>query len=127
MNTTPITIAGHTADAPELRFTPSGRAHARVRVAVTSRHQDTNGTWVDGTTSWYNVNVWGAMAENLAESIGKGDRVVVHGRQEQRQYETETGEKRTTWEITADEIGPSLRHATTNRPIRATRATSGQD
>ncbi len=112
MNETPITMAGNLADDPELRFTPSGRAVAKARVAVNSRYQDQNGQWVDGPTSWHTVIAWGALGENLAESVRKGDRVVVHGRLEQRPYETQDGEKRAAWEITADEIGVSLRHAT---------------
>ena len=123
MNAIQITIAGHTSDAPELRFLPSGKASARMRVAVNSRYQDTTGTWVDGPTSWYTVLAWGQLAENVASSVTKGDRVLVHGRFEQRDYETEAGEKRSVWELTADEIGISLRHATaqptkTGQPTR---------
>lgn len=92
-----------------------------MRVAAASRYQDSTGTWVDGATSWHTVLVWGALAENLAESVGKGTRVVVHGRLEQREYQTEAGEKRSTWEVTADEVGISLRHATA-RPVKTTRA-----
>jgi single-strand DNA-binding protein len=120
MNTIQITIAGHTSDAPEVRFTPNGKANARMRVAVNSRYQDNTGTWVDGPTSWYTVLAWGQLAENVAESISKGDRVLVHGRLEQRDYETEAGEKRSVWELTADEIGISLRHATA-QPTKTTR------
>lgn len=120
MNTTTVTIAGNTADAPELRFTDSGRPVAKLRVAVNSRYQDNAGQWVDGPTSWHTVVAWGPLAENLAESVDKGDRVVVHGRLEQRPYETEDGEKRHAWEITADEIGVSLRHATA-RPTKTQR------
>ena len=110
MNATIVTFAGCLAETPELRFTPSGRALAKVRVAVNSRYQNSEGAWVDGTTSWHTVQAWGALAEHLAASVAKGDRVLVHGRLEQRDYETETGDKRTTWEVTADEIGLSLRH-----------------
>jgi single-strand DNA-binding protein len=110
MNATLITFAGHLADAPELRFTPAGRAVARVRVAVNSRYQNSDGTWVDGATSWHTVQAWGPLAEHLADSVAKGDRVLVHGRLEQRDYTTEAGEKRTAWEVTAEEIGLSLRH-----------------
>jgi single-strand DNA-binding protein len=110
MNATVVTFAGHLADAPELRFTPNGRAVAKVRVAVNERYQNSTGDWVDGNTSWYTVQAWGALAEHLAESVGKGDRVLVHGRLGQRPYETETGEKRHAWEVTAEEIGLSLRH-----------------
>jgi single-strand DNA-binding protein len=120
MNTIQITISGHTSDAPELRVTPNGKANARMRVAVNSRFQNSAGEWVDGTTSWYTVLAWGQLAEHVAESISKGDRVLVHGRLEQRDYETEAGEKRSVWELTADEIGISLRHAT----AQATKTTS---
>jgi single-strand DNA-binding protein len=110
MNSTTVTFAGHLADSPELRFTPQGRAVARVRVAVNSRFQNAEGAWVDGATSWHTVQAWGALAEHLAESVTKGDRILVHGRLEQRQYLSENGETRTSWEVTADEIGLSLRH-----------------
>ena len=110
MNSTLVTFAGHLADVPELRFTPSGRPVAKVRVAVNTRYQNGDGTWVDGTTSWHTVQAWGALAEHLAESVAKGDRILVHGRLEQRQYLAETGETRTSWEVTAEEIGLSLRH-----------------
>lgn len=110
MNNILITIAGHTAEAPEVRFTPSGKATARMRVAVNSRYQDGAGEWVEAGTSWHTVIAWGQLAENAAVSIAKGDRVLVHGRLEQRDYETDAGDKRTVWELTADEIGLSLRH-----------------
>ncbi len=123
MNTTPITIAGNAADIPELRFTPAGKATARLRVAVTSRYQDSTGAWTDGATSWHTVILWGTAAENAVESIAKGDRVIVHGRLEQRDYQTEAGDRRTTWEITAEEIGVSLRYATA-KPVKITRGVS---
>ena len=110
MNSTLVTFAGHLADVPELRFTPSGRAHAKVRVAVNARYQNSDGAWVDGATSWHTVQAWGALAEHLADSVAKGDRILVHGRLEQRQYLSANGETRTTWEVTAEEIGLSLRH-----------------
>ena len=110
MNATLVTFAGHLADSPDLRFTPAGRPVAKVRVAVNSRYQNDDGAWVDGTTSWHTVQAWGALAEHLAESGAKGDRILVHGRLEQRQYLAETGETRTSWEVTAEEIGLSLRH-----------------
>ena len=105
-----ITFAGCLADVPDLRFTPSGRPVAKVRVAVNTRYQNSDGAWVDGATSWHTVQAWGALAEHLAESVAKGDRVLVHGRLEQRQYLSENGETRTSWEVTAEEIGLSLRH-----------------
>jgi single-strand DNA-binding protein len=124
MSSTRVTISGNCADVPELRFTPDGKATARVRVAVPERYQNTTGAWVDGSTSWHTVIAWGALAEHLVETVGKGDRVLVHGRLAQREYSTETGERRSVWELTADDIGASLRHATAtitkaNRPVPA--------
>lgn len=126
-NATMITIAGNLADAPELKVTPNGKATSRMRVAVDSRHRDATGEWVDGATAWYTVIAWDHLAENLTEQLAKGDRVLVHGRLEQREWTTEAGEIRTIWEVTAEDAGPSLRmpaHATTpNRqaPARPTR------
>jgi single-strand DNA-binding protein len=117
---TKITIAGNCADAPELRFTTDGKATARVRVAVNHRYQNTSGDWVDGPVSWHTVLAWGSLAENLVSSVDKGDRVVVHGRLAQRDYTTESGEKRSVWEVTAEDVGLSLRHA----PAPATRVTT---
>jgi single-strand DNA-binding protein len=121
MNHVRITISGNCADAPELRFAPDGKATARMRVAVSERYQDSNGNWVDGTTSWHTVLCWGSLAEHAAETLNKGDRVLVHGRLAQREYSTESGEKRSVWELTADDLGPSLRHngASVTRASRA--------
>lgn len=115
MNSTPITIAGNLTGEPELRFTPGGKASVRMRMAVNSRYQDITGAWVEGATSWHSVVAWGPFAEYIANSLTKGERVVVHGRLEQREYATEAGERRTAWEITADEVGLSLRHAGARR------------
>jgi single-strand DNA-binding protein len=112
MNDVRITISGNCADAPEVRFMPDGKPTARVRVAVADRFQNKSGEWVDGPVSWYTVLAWGPLAEHLVETFRKGDRVLVHGRQAQREYATEAGEKRTIWELTAEDIGPSLRYAT---------------
>lgn len=125
MNNIVITIAGHTADAPEVRFTPTGKANARMRVAVNERYQDHAGEWVEAGTSWHTVIAWGPLAENAASSIAKGDRVIVHGRLAQRDYETDAGEKRTVWELTADEIGISLRHATAEATKNPRTASAG--
>jgi single-strand DNA-binding protein len=111
MNHVGITISGNCADVPALRFTPDGKATARMRVAVSERYQNTSGEWVDGATSWHTVLAWGALAEHAAQSITKGDRVLVHGRLAQREYTTDSGERRSVWELTADDLGPSLRHA----------------
>lgn len=114
MNSTPITIAGNLADVPEVRSTPGGRASARMRVAVNGRYQDASGAWTDGATSWHTVVAWGALAEHVGQ-LPKGERVVIHGRIEQRDYTTDSGERRAVWEVIADEIGLSLRHAAANR------------
>lgn len=111
---TQITIIGNLTDDPELRFTPSGAAVAKMRVATTPRlHDKDSGEWKDGTPSFYSVSIWRQAAENVAESLTKGARVIVVGTIAMRQFE-HNGEKRTVYEITADEIAPSLRYATAN-------------
>jgi len=97
---------------PELRFTNSGTPVANLRVAVTQRIQEKDGTWRDGETSFHKVNVWRDQAQNLTDSLGKGDRVMVTGRLRQRSWETPEGERRTTTEIDADEVGASLKFHT---------------
>jgi single-strand DNA-binding protein len=110
---TVITVVGNLVDDPELRFTPSGAAVANFRLASTPRTYDRqSGEWKDGETLWLGCSVWRQAAENVAESLTKGTRVVVQGRLKSRQYETREGEKRTVFEIDVDEIGPSLRNAT---------------
>jgi single-strand DNA-binding protein len=110
---TVITIVGNLVDDPELRFTPSGAAVAKFRIASTPRFLDkqTN-EWKDGESLFLTCNVWRQAAENVAESLQRGMRVIVSGRLKQRSYETKEGEKRTVYEIEADEVGPSLRNAT---------------
>lgn len=110
---TPITLVGNIVADPELRFTPSGAAVANFRVASTPRrfNSQTN-QWEDGEALFLTCNVWRQAAENVAESLQKGMRVIVTGRLRQRSYETREGEKRTTFELDVDEIGPSLRYAT---------------
>src|ERR1700761_4281520 len=106
---TQITIAGNLVDDPELRFTPSGQPVARFRVASTPRFYDkAPGEWKDGDALFLTVNVWRKMAENVAGSMTRGTRAIVQGRLRQRSYETGDGEKRTVYEIEADEVGPSL-------------------
>jgi single-strand DNA-binding protein len=106
-----ITIVGNITRDPELRFTPSGQANTRIGVAVNRRWQDKgSGEWQEAT-SFFDVVCWRELAENVSESLGRGARVVVTGRLEQRNYEKE-GEKRSVIEIIADEVGPSLRWAT---------------
>jgi single-strand DNA-binding protein len=109
---TVITLVGNLVDDPELRFTPSGAAVAKFRLASTPRFLDkqTN-EWKDGESLFLSVNVWRQAAENVAESLQRGMRVIVQGRLKQRSYETKEGEKRTVYEVEADEVGPSLRNA----------------
>jgi len=118
---TQITIAGNLVDDPELRFTPSGQPVAKFRVASTPRFRDnTTGEWKDGDSLFLTCNVWRQAAENVAESLTRGTRVIVSGRLRQRSYETKEGEKRTVYEVEVDEVGPSLRNATAkvNRTTR---------
>jgi single-strand DNA-binding protein len=105
-------IVGNLAADPELRFTNTGTPVANLRVAVTQRIQDKDGTWRDGETSFHTVNVWRDQAHNLTDSLGKGDRVMVTGRLRQRAWETPEGERRSVTEIDADEVGASLRFHT---------------
>jgi single-strand DNA-binding protein len=105
------TIVGNLVDDPELRFTNNGTAVANLRVAVTQRIQQ-DGQWRDGETSFFRVNVWRGQAEHLADSLGKGDRVMVTGRLRQRSWETAEGDKRSVTELEADEVGASLKFAT---------------
>jgi single-strand DNA-binding protein len=110
---TTITVIGNLTDDPELRFTPSGAAVAKFRVASTPRFLDrASGEWKDGEPLFLSCNVWRQAAENVAESLQRGARVIVSGRLRQRSYETREGEKRTVIELEVDEIGPSLRYAT---------------
>ncbi|MCW3813859.1 single-stranded DNA-binding protein [Micromonospora sp. DR5-3] len=110
---TTITVIGNLTDDPELRFTPSGAAVAKFRVASTPRFMDkASGEWKDGEPLFLSCTVWRQAAENVAESLQRGARVIVSGRLRQRSYETREGEKRTVIELEVDEIGPSLRYAT---------------
>ena len=110
---TVITVIGNLTDDPELRFTPSGAAVAKFRVASTPRFMDrTTNEWKDGEPLFLSCTVWRQAAENVAESLQRGARVIVSGRLRQRSYETREGEKRTVIELEVDEIGPSLRYAT---------------
>ena len=108
-----ITVVGNLTDDPELRFTPSGAAVANFTVASTPRNFDKNSNeWVDGEAMFLRCSIWRQAAENVAESLQRGMRVVVHGRLKARTYETREGEKRTVFEIDVEEIGPSLKFAT---------------
>ncbi|EEI17325.1 single-stranded DNA-binding protein [Corynebacterium lipophiloflavum] len=110
---TPITVVGNLVADPELRFTPSGAAVANFRIASTPRtfNRDTN-QWEDGEALFLTCNVWRQAAENVAESLSKGMRVIVNGRLKQRSYQTREGENRTVFEVEVDEVGPSLKYAT---------------
>lgn len=109
---TVITIVGNLTNDPELRFTPSGSAVANFTIASTPRTFDRQSNeWKDGETLFLRTSVWREAAENVAESLTKGTRVIAQGRLKSRTYETKEGEKRTVMEFEADEIGPSLRYA----------------
>jgi single-strand DNA-binding protein len=109
---TQITVVGNLVDDPELRFTPAGQPVARFRVASTPRFMDrTTNEWKDGDSLFLTCNVWRQAAENVAESLQRGMRVIVNGRLRQRSYETKEGEKRTVYEVEVDDVGPSLRNA----------------
>src|ERR1700712_4159041 len=110
---TVITVIGNLTNDPELRFTPSGAAVASFTVASTPRVMDRQSNeWKDGDTLFLNCSIWRQAAENVAESLQKGMRVVVQGRLKQRSYETREGEKRTVVELDVEEVGPSLKYAT---------------
>ena len=122
---TTITLIGNLVDDPELRFTPSGAAVAKFRVASTPRYLDkTTNEWKDGESLFLQCNIWRQAAENVAESLTKGMRVILTGRLKQRSYETKEGEKRTVFEVEVDEVGPSLRNATA-KVTRTQRAAGG--
>ena len=109
---TQVTVIGNLVDDPELRFTPSGAAVANFRIASTPRTFDkTTQEWKDGETLWLTCSVWRQQAENVAESLQRGMRVIVCGRLKSRSYDKD-GEKRTVFEIDVEEVGPSLKTAT---------------
>jgi single-strand DNA-binding protein len=110
---TVITVIGNLTADPELRFTPSGAAVANFTVASTPRTFDRqSGEWKDGEALFLRCNIWRQAAENVAETLTRGSRVIVSGRLKQRSYETREGEKRTVVELEVEEVGPSLRYAT---------------
>ncbi|MFV0463603.1 MAG: single-stranded DNA-binding protein [Nostocoides sp.] len=122
---TSITVIGNLTADPELRFTPSGAAVANFTVASTPRTFDRqNNEWKDGETLFMRCSIWREAAENVSESLQRGMRVVVTGRLVSRSYETKEGEKRTTMELQADEVGPSLRYATAK--VNRTQRSGGQ-
>jgi single-strand DNA-binding protein len=118
---TPITLIGNLTADPELRFTPSGAAVASFTVASTPRTLDrATNEWKDGEALFLRCSVWRQAAENVAESLTRGSRVMVTGRLKQRTFETREGEKRTVIEVEVDEVGPSLRYATA-KVVKTTR------
>jgi len=122
---TVITVVGNLTDDPELRFTPSGAAVASFTVASTPRSFDKNtNEWKDGDALFLRCSIWRQAAENVAESLTKGMRVVVQGRLRQRSYETREGEKRTVVELDVEEVGPSLKYATA-KVTKASRGSGG--
>ena len=125
-----VTLVGNLTADPELRFTPSGLQVANLRIAVTPRSRQDDGTWTDGETSFHTVNVWRDQAEHAAETLTKGARVIVIGRPKQRTWTDQDGTTHEVTEVDAEELGPSLRWATakvirTNGPGRSGKA-SGQ-
>jgi single-strand DNA-binding protein len=118
----PITITGRLGADPELRFTQSGAAVASLRIVTDRRFKNAQtGEWESKDTSWWSVQAWKQLAENVAESLSKGDLVIVVGDIKQREYETREGEKRTVVEVEARHVGPDLSRAT----ARVTKAGSG--
>lgn len=106
-----VTLVGNVTRDPEMAFTPSGAGNAKFGIAVNRRWQNkTTNEWEE-QVSFFNVTAWGSLGDNVAESVSKGDRVIVTGRLEQRSWETDEGEKRSIVEVVADEVGPSLRWA----------------
>ncbi len=122
-------IVGNLVSDPELRFTPSGVAVASFRIASTERKKTPEGSWVDGAYVFQTVKAWRQLAENIAESLQKGDRVIVFGRLRQDEYQSKEGEKRTSFELEADEVGPALSRAAAPvaRTVRAKPSSSDPD
>jgi len=118
-----ITIIGNITRDPELRFTPSGQPVATFGMAVNRRWQNRQNQEWEEATSFFDIVCWGSLADNVSESLGRGARVIVNGRLEQRSWETQDGEKRSKVEVVADEVGPSLRWATA-RPEKTNRSNS---
>ena len=120
-----MTLTGNLVDDPELRFTPSGQPVASFRVASTPRYKDNQtGEWKDGESLFLTCVAWRKLAGNIAESLTRGTRVIVTGKLRQRSYETKEGDKRTVYELQADEVGPSLRNASA-KVTKAARASTG--
>jgi single-strand DNA-binding protein len=121
-----VTLIGNLTDDPELKITSNGAAVANFRLAVTPRVRDDDG-WRDGESSFFRVNAWRDLAENVADSLSKGARAVVIGRMRSRSWETPEGEKRSVVEVEADEVAPSLRFATATVTRTSERAAVGKN
>ena len=124
MADTHVTITGNLTDDPEVTFTSSGQAVCNFRLAVTPRVRDGD-SWRDGDTSFFRITAWRQLAEHVGDSLSKGDRVIVQGQLRSRAWETPEGDKRQVVEVTADEVGPSLRWATA-KPERASKTGNGK-
>jgi single-strand DNA-binding protein len=107
-----VTVTGNLTGDPELRYTPTGAPVAQFTVASNERYKDSAGQWQDGPTSFVRCNAWRELAEHSAESLTKGDRVVVTGTMRQRDYQAQDGTKRTVWEVAVSEVGAALKYAT---------------
>lgn len=112
MSSNAFTVVGNLTADPELRFTASGAAVVNFTIASTPRHKNAAGDWVDGDTLFMKCTIWRQAAENVAESLRKGNRVIATGKLASRTFETREGEKRTVVELDVDEVGPSLKNAT---------------
>ena len=119
-----VTLIGNLTDDPELRFTSNGAAVANFRLAVTPRVRQGD-QWTDGETSFFRINCWRQLAENVTESLSKGTRAVVIGRLRMRSWETPEGDKRTVVEVEADEVAPSLKFATATVERTSAKAAAG--
>ncbi|HET6482315.1 MAG TPA: single-stranded DNA-binding protein [Actinoplanes sp.] len=130
LNSTVITVIGNLTDNPELRFTPAGVPMARFTVAVNPRVFDkATGEWRDGEASFYNCTAWRQLAENTAQSLSRGIRVIVTGTIAQQRWETDQGEKRSAFAVTAEAVGPDLSYATATvrKVVRTGTETTGTD
>jgi single-strand DNA-binding protein len=121
-----VTLVGNLTADPELRFTPSGLQVANLRIAVTPRSRQEDGSWTQGETSFHTVTVWRDQASNAVDSLGKGARVIVVGRPKQRTWTDQDGTEHHVTEVDAEELGPSLRWATAKVTRTNGRRTSGQ-
>jgi single-strand DNA-binding protein len=115
----PVTLVGNLTADPELRFTPSGAAVASFTVAVSKRIKEGD-VWKDGPSSFVRCSVWRQYAENVGDSLVKGNRVIVAGQMQQREYEDKDGTKKSVWECQVDDVGPALRYSIA-KPVKAER------